>query len=256
MAEGLFENAAPFGDAAPTATAPEGNRRTKLYPWDSVASQLFEPHGESAFDNMSLKKVWEAAMKGNRKAAYHSHLCASQANDAWHVGAGLSLTAASLLAAIRHFRTEEMKQLLKPDLYAKVEAELGALEPVFIALNMGKGSQVQRDTGSFREAKRQKTSASTAEPNTATPEEVQRAAVTFHAWLEKPKSPFRSLLFILSGSNTYYAAHVAETVARAAVQEKPMSQDDFKNAMIARMSQAPAPAATAKGSDASGLFDL
>ena len=88
----------------PVAAEQPSNRRTKLFPWDSVASKLFEPHRESALDKLSLQDVWTAASKGNKKAMYHSHLCADLASDTWHVGAGISLTAASLLAAINNFR--------------------------------------------------------------------------------------------------------------------------------------------------------
>ena len=151
MSAGLFDNT--DGGAPPAATDQVAGRRTKLFPWDSVATQLFEPHGESALDAMSLKQIWEAAMKGNKKAAYHSHLC-DKTTDAWHVGAGISLTAASLLAAIKHFRNPDIKKIIVPELYAKVENELQALEPKLQLLNLGKGSQSQKD--SFRAAKRLK----------------------------------------------------------------------------------------------------
>ena len=47
-----------------------------------------------------------------------------QIPDPWHVGAGVSLTAAAPLAAIDKFRSPDMKQLIKQDLYDKVAEEL------------------------------------------------------------------------------------------------------------------------------------
>ena len=70
MSEGLFGSSS-CGDAAPTQPKPEEKkRRVKLFPWDSVATQLLEPFGESSFDTMSLDKLWTAAARGNRSAAY------------------------------------------------------------------------------------------------------------------------------------------------------------------------------------------
>ncbi|CAE7369786.1 unnamed protein product, partial [Symbiodinium sp. CCMP2456] len=154
MAEGLFERAALAADAA----APK-NKRIKLYKWDSVAAQLLEPYGESVLDTMSLKQVWQATTDGNKQAAYHSHLCADLQTDAWHVGAGVSTTAAAIEAAIKNFDTENMRMFSREDLYAKVIEEINQLKPVLEKLNVGRGSQkMEAGPGGFKEAKRQKTS--------------------------------------------------------------------------------------------------
>ncbi|CAE7285846.1 Usp17le [Symbiodinium sp. KB8] len=232
MADGLF------GAGEQAETVKKAERRVKLCPWDSVAAQLLEPYGESAFDSLTLDKLWSAASRGNRKARYHSHLCAAQEEDAWHVGAGISQTAASLLAAIKNFRSKDMQQLIKPDLYTKVEEEINTLEPTLKVLNLGRGSQTQQDTGSFRETKKRKIGDAPAEMPTAA--DMAKAARALHAWLKQERSPFRSLLFSLSGSNSYYTAHVAETVARAAIAQKPMTADHFEEAMQARMGKTPA----------------
>ena len=79
--------------------------------------------GASSFDTLSLEQLRGAARRGNKSAANHSHLCAPQDADPWHVGAGVSLTAAALLAAIDKFRSPDMKQLIKQDLYNKVPQE-------------------------------------------------------------------------------------------------------------------------------------
>ena len=256
MTDGLFGASAP---QEAEATLAAGARRAKLYPWDSVAAQVLEPHGSSSFDSMSLQQVWQAASRGNKKAAYHSHLCASQSEDGWHVGAGLSITAATLLSAAEHFRSNEMKALIKEELYAKVEDELRTLVPVLQILNLGKGSQQgSKDTSSFKDAKKRKLTPTIATGPTASPEQMNKAAADFHAWLSQDRSAFRSLLLILSGSNTYFTGHVAETVARAAVAHKPMTSADFQVAMKTRMSSIPPPSESSGqgASDASGLLQL
>ena len=185
MADGLFAEA-PAAAAVPADQTT--GRRTKLFPWDPVAAQLFEPHGESALDTVTLKQMWEAAAKGNKRAAYHSHLCADQATDGWHVGAGIFMTAASLLAAIKHFRTPEMKKLINTEFYEKADSELKDLEPMLHMLSLGKGSQSQKDTGSFRAAKRQKATAGGVDSGVATEADIMKAAKGFHEWRSKPKS--------------------------------------------------------------------
>jgi len=250
MASSLFEPA----DAA--AAAPTTERRTKLYPYDSVAAQLLEPFGESALDSMSLQQLWKAASDGNKKASYHSLLCADKVADKWRVGAGISTTAAALQAAIKHVESPDMEKLLRPELHAKIIQETEQLKPILDMLNVGRGSQKQdRDTGSFREAKRQKTTG-TSSVHAYTEAQVLDATKKFHAWLSQDKSAFRGALYILSGSNTYYTAHTAEMVARACVHCKPLSLEEMCECMKARLTKPAEPQQTAHSStDATGLFD-
>ena len=246
-----------FGaDALPAEAPQQEERRTKLYGYDAVAAQMLEPHGESPLDKMSLEQLWKGTAKGNGKTAYHSHLAAPQETDPWHVGAGISMTAAALLAAVKHFRSSGMQNLMKADLYQKVKKEVDVLEPMLLALNFGKGSQSQKNTGSFREAKRARTTASASLEAVVVHQASLKAAAEFRTWLVQDRSPFRSLLFILSGSNSYYTGHTAEVVARAAVKCKPMSEKDFVDAVKARMQKAEAKDESgAAASDGTGLFD-
>ena len=88
----------------------------------------------------------------------------------------------------------------------------------------------------------------------ANPMDPLKAASEFRAWLLKEKSAFRSFLFILAGNNTYYTGHTAELVARAAVKCKPMSEQDFLQAVTARMRK-PETQDSSKACDGTGLFD-
>ena len=239
MADGLF---AAGDDTAVPKT--KEDRCAKLYPYDSVAALMLEPFGESAVDSMSLEQVWPGMVKGNKRAAYHSHLAASQETDGWHVGAGVSLTAAALLAAIKNLKEGDTQKLIMPSLYEKVMQEVKQLEPILEALNFGKGSATATPTSSFRDAKRMKLTASTPVTGAST------SAID-------PESALRSMLFILSGNNSYCAGHVAELVACAAVSCKPMSEERFVAAVKARM-QKPAEKPQSGGaasSDAASLFD-
>eukprot|EP00439_Symbiodinium_sp_Y106_P043254 s1293_g5.t1 len=108
--------------------APKQERRVKLYSYDSVAAQMLEPFGECALDGMTLEQIWKGTAKGNKRFAYHSHLAAPQDSDPWHAGAGISMTAAALLASVRNFRTEDMKNLILPKLYQKAVFALPGFE--------------------------------------------------------------------------------------------------------------------------------
>ena len=253
MSDALFADAE---NAAPAPSESAGPRRTKLFPWDSVAAQLLEPYGESALDSMSLKQVYDAASRGNKTAAYHSHLCADQASDAWHVGAGVSMTAAALLAAFRHIETADIGKLIMPELLAKVKIEIDDLTPHLRILDMGKGSQSQKDTGSFRAAKRMRTTGSGTNVEPVTEADLRASAKAMHAWLRRDKTPLRSLLFLLGGGNTYYTAHTAEVVARACIRHKPITEEQFVEAVVTRSkSKEVVPETKSAGSDATGLFD-
>ncbi|CAE7648585.1 unnamed protein product [Symbiodinium sp. CCMP2592] len=252
MASGLFEQV----DNEPVEQDKKKERRVKLFSYDSVAAQMLEPYGENGLDSLTLQQVWAGTSKGNKSCVYHSHLAADQSSDAWHVGAGISMTAAALLAAIANFKSPNMKNLIVPTLYDKVLLEVTTLEPILLALNFGKGSASATDTGSFRAAKKAKLTTSADVSATGSTVDPADAAVKFRNWLLQEKSAFRGFLFVLSGKNSYYSGQVAELVARSAVTCKPMSEQDFVNAVKARM-QKPEEGLGSKvaGSTPSGLFD-
>ena len=250
MSGGLYGGFDADAEAAPELKKEE--RRVKLFAYDSVASQLFEPYQESVLDDLSLKDVWDGAAKGNKKALYHSHLCADLGSDPWHVGAGVSQTAGILKLAIKNWQSQDMQRLVKEELRDKVNAEVEKLVPILDKLDLGKGSQQNRDTGSYRSAKKARIFAPVTQAPTE--EELVEATQALHRWLSAKQSPFRSLLFILSGRGTYYAAHAAEVVARAAVSQKPLSSEDMVKAVRARVSKPAESSAPAAGSDGTGLF--
>ena len=140
MAErsGLSRASAAASDAASIATS-SVEKRPKLFPYDSVPSQLFESFGPGMTSDVNLAQLWKGFGAGNKKAQFHTALAASQDDDAWRVGSGLSLTAQSLLAAIDELRDDEMKALIKDEPCKRVIAEADALVPYLRVLDMGKG---------------------------------------------------------------------------------------------------------------------
>ncbi|CAE7346620.1 UBP25 [Symbiodinium natans] len=100
------------------------------------------------------------------------------------------------------------------------------LTPHLEVLNEGKGSQSDsKDTGSFRSVKKRRTGTSSAfDSAPATDEQLVAAVKAFYNWCQAPKSPLRSMLFLLSGGNTFYTSHCAGLVARACIQHKPMTE--------------------------------
>ena len=175
MASSLFDAA-----ATETPEIPKVERRVKLFSYDAVAAQLLQPFGESNVDTLSLQQLWKATSDGNKQAAYHSHLCADKDADPWHVGAGISTTAAALQAAVKNLESEDMKRLIRPELYEKIMTEANELKPVLEMLNIGKGSQKQEASGStMRQAKRAKVGSSTVHAYTEA--EVLQATKKFHA---------------------------------------------------------------------------
>ena len=59
---------------------------------------------------------------------------------------------AALLASVRNYRTQDMKNLIVPKLYQKVQEEVDVLEPILLAFNFGRGSANQEYSEGFRDA--------------------------------------------------------------------------------------------------------
>ena len=252
MSEGLFDSAraAPEEAATPQEKKP---KRTKLFSYDSVAAQVLEPFGSNNFDDMSLEAIWKSTLAGNSKTAYYSHLCADGETDGWHIGAGISQTAAALLSAIEHYKHEHVRAMLQKTICDKIDADIKGLEPHLAILNMGRGSQKEKNMGSFRAAKKARLTSDGRGP--VSEADVKAAAKAVHQWLSLTSSPFRSFLYLTGKGNVFYGAHVAEVVARAAIAHKPLGKDAFIAAVVARASK---PEETATGQPAtgsSGLFD-
>ena len=231
---GLFGASATASDAASIEPS-SMEKRTKLFPYDSVPSQLFEPFGPSMASDGFWHSCGRGAAAGNKKAQFHTALAASQDDDAWRVGSGLSLTAQSLLAAI------------KDEPYKRVIAEADALVSYLRVPDMG----------SFRQLKKRRVQTAAAAAVLVVVRldaAVANAAKQFHQWLSKEVSPLRHLLNLLAGKGSFYGGHVNERVARACILHKPANEADFIAAALARSRTTGSAAAAGPAPRPSGLF--
>ena len=251
-AAGLFA-AAP---GSPEMGAAQGaSKRVKLYPYDQIGAKLFNPFGESVITRAPLEDLWKTTTNGSKKVAFYSLLAADQTKDSWRVGAGISITAQSILAAIEQLELQRFQKVIVKELYEKAMTEATALKPVLEVLNFGKGGE--KDTGassSLSSLKRKKQDSAPAKPMPTEPA-VNDAIKKLHDWLQQKQSPLRGLLTIVAGEGTFYAAHCAEKTARACISCKPASVEDWKAAANTRRKSAkPVSEAYAVDDDLQGLF--
>lgn len=241
---GLFaDDAEPAGQVAAGSKAEPASRRTKLMPWDNVAAVLLDPFGTSMIHNITTDALYAATANGNKKAAYHSHLCAPLDSDPWHVGAGVSITAQTLLEAFDRLETKAVVGILDKTLYAKAMAKANKLRPHLQNLYFGKGSATanpaQTSFAALKKRKFQEMQDAGSRPtSTASEAQILASARELHTWLSTEKCPLRGLLATLAQGGAFYAAQCAEKTARAIAAHKPLSAEDLGNAALARAKSA------------------
>ena len=254
---GLF-GAPAAAAAAPAAAA--GPRREKLKRWDHVAVQALDPQGKSAIHDTNLKSLWKDVTGGNKAVAFHSCLAS---DEKYRAGVGWSQTAQSLLVMIEEIKevdptkpTKYLGQVLKPDIFKKVHEEALSLEPHLKVMNAGKGSQATKEvaTGFGNMRKKQRTDEKGPLP---TDDAINQAVDVVYAWLNKEHSPLRGVLSILSNGGVYYQAACAEKTARACISKKPMTKDEVKESVKARLKDGRSDDDDeAAPNDVSGLFGV
>ena len=240
---GLFDATVP-APSSPTfdnkkkKDAKPHERRTMLKPYDSVSSQLLEPHGKSLLPMMTLPDLWKMTAAGNYKAKFHSLLCADQSDDPWRVGAGVSRTAGAVKQGILGLQNPNVKAVIKDDLYSKAIKEANDLMPHLNILDFGKGSAKGKESSttfaSFKKFKGADGTASARPPIDRSENNIKEAAKKFYQWLKREKSPLRGLLSILGNGGEFYTSFVAEKVGRAAIHHKPMTEIEWQEAVLAR----------------------
>ena len=253
-AAGLWSGAGGQADE-PTAKKPkvdDGERRTKLYPHDSVACQFLNPYGSNSFDAVGTAELWKAVARGGKKVAFHSELAAEKETGGdWSVGVGISRYAETMLGAITQLKQEDVKKLLAKGPYEKAMAEAIALESHFQALHAGKGSKPDGDyVSSIAALKRGKAAAKRA----PTEEELKVAVEAVYAWARKDASALRAVLSILAGNGAFWSGYASEKTFRAAVAEKPLDAQALLRAACERASGRPSASAGSKPDDIRGLF--
>ena len=229
-------------------TGKAADRRDKLYPNDTVASQFLNPYGSSGFSSVPEGTLWKSVAKGNKAVMFHSELAADP-DDEWRNSVGLSRTAQSIEAAIHKLKEPNMKLLLKETHYAKAMQDADALLPHVRVLNAGEGSEGNADyVGNLKSLTRQPD----ADKRQCTPEEAQASAKYLHKWLATDSSPLRGMLSVLAGDGCFWSGYASAKTARACALHKPMSADQMVRHASKRSTAVPTPAAAS--SDAAGLF--
>lgn len=187
-------------------------RRVKLRDEDSVAKLLFHPWEKSPLTDLQPMDLWNHAKEGDDWVAYHTELAATESSGGcYRVGVGLSRCAGIIKKSIGEFRTSNIKNIIKEELWAQVDADVKALEDALEVLDFGKGSQAG---ASARVSLKSLRRGSAPEGVQHTEEAMKEAAKMLHDWLSKPGTPLRAMLSILAGGGLFFAAHAAEKTLR------------------------------------------
>ena len=230
-------------------------KRTMLRPWDTTAAQLLNPYGRSDVVSMSLSDIWKAVSEGSTKARFHSELAATEETGGnYRVGVGLSRFAETLLVGIGGLADKNIVQLLKEEPLRRAMLEAEALAPSLKILAAGKGRQTGVESSGIGFGKLRKEKAKLKDTPKHTAEEIDAAAKAVYAWLTKPQSPLRAVLSIQSSGGSFYAANIADKVARAWVSQKPASEEDVCAAARARVCGNGPPIQAGNYDDTQGLF--
>ena len=242
---GLFSEAAN-GDANDSSKRAGGalseERRTKLRRYDHVASQAINPYGVSTIRAASTKDLWRTVSNGGRTAMHHGNMAATGASGGdYRCGVGLSQFAQAILAATTEMGSATCGKLLNKQARDAASTEAADLEPHLSILDAGKGSESSdkgggKGFGSLRAAGGDERDRPAADKITLATQEV-------HAWLSNNGSPLQAMIHLLSGGGAFFAASCAEKTARACIEHKPATRNDFERWMVARWSPVVGPSA-------------
>ena len=247
---GLFD-----GSPSPKRGAPaggDGERRTKLRRYATVAAQALNPYGVSSVEHASCADLWGVCTEGHKAAHFLTELAATDATGGdMRAGIGISKTAQVLVAAIETLKLDVNKKWIAEEPYAKAIAEADELLPHLNVLNCGTSGIGERRSKGFASMGGGRNDRAPASDAAAT----GAAAAALHKWLAKDRTPLRGMLGLLSGGGVFYAAAVAEKTARAWLHCKPASEEQAVRAAQARHAGA-AGARAASGSSAGANEDF
>ena len=185
-------------------------KRSCLRHYDLMTSQVINPMGRSGFSDSSSKTIWDLCCKGNYGCLYHSELCDK---DPLRRNRGLSRAAEVLYKAMERLLTSEKVVLvLKPAIFIEVKKEADVLTPHLHVL-------WNKDVVSGSAQKSAKSIAYYANKpvSVADPEAIEASAKVLHAWLSKPETILREVLFAMSDGGIFFTAEVTIMVSEAFV---------------------------------------
>ena len=182
-------------------------KRKMLRRADYASSQMFNPHNPSAIEIAPLESLWQVVSKGSKWTEFYSYLAD---DDAVRQGVAISQFAQTILHAMRQFREDRVRIILKDEIYKKVKAVVDELYPHFEVLDGGQRGGIGGGFG-----KLSKTVIAKDEG------QVDSAAKAIYEWLQKPSDPFRAYLQIMSGAGMSFAAQCEEKIMRSYIKHKP-----------------------------------
>ena len=211
-------------------------KRICLRHYDMPPAQLLNPMGQSGISDISLDKLWEVVLKGNKAATHFSNLCFE---DDKRRNIGISQAAEVLHKAVVLLETNpHCKVILKERILHQALQEAAALKPHLQLLNAG--PRGRSDAGSIRSVA-YATSSVGAASGVPDMETLVRSGSAVFDWLMEDTSVLRSLLSCLAAGGLFYSAHCQERVLRAFVVTgipagPPDRKDVFLRAACARRS--------------------
>lgn len=235
-------------------------KRTKLTELDTVAKQAMNPYGISIIDEQPLVKVYRAAQKGNKWAAFHAELCSDDVARQGIYWSRFCETHVNIITALKE--RDDLRACINVKVLTKAIAEADVLLPHFARLNTGKMAMQDKDEDTFGGLKRRKANgAATSEKPTPSPEEIEESATALFGYIEQgTASNLRMLINFLSSGGVFYAGQAMDLTVRGWHEDANPRAASVINALKARhaaQSSSTNPAGPSKRKERAtgGLFD-
>ena len=215
----------PSGSTSGRDGGPPAAKRTCLRHYDQVSKQVLNAMGASGVETAPLKKLYEVMASGNKGVKCFSNLCYE---DPKRQRIGVSQTCEVLEAAIERLLTDDLKHVLKDNVYELAVAEAKELLPHVKTLNTGPLPDAQSASASsiafYGSNKRSR-------PIPA-PADSKAAAGKLYEFLINTKSMLRAVLQVLSSGGLWYNGATWDKAMRAWLQVKGVSKTDFQNLSV------------------------
>ena len=193
----MLSQAASTSEQAPEE--PASKRRNYVARGDYASTQIFEPFKPCGIEEMNPASMFTMAEKGSRYVTHHSHFADV---DPYRQGIAISQFAQLMKHVCDRFRSDRIKHMLRPELYARIKVVVDELYPHFEILDGGQLRRVVRGSSQLR--------ASSLKPIN----DVEVAVKNVVQWLSKDKDPLRGFMAAFSCEGVTYAGQVEEKLAR------------------------------------------
>lgn len=199
--------------------------KRRLAPYDLMPSQMHNSEAESGIVSVNLEKVWETLNKGNDGCVYHLEVCD---RDKGKQGYGVLRCLKSikdggdfLLKSTTHEVFNGSKQL------KAAIADYNSVKGDVEALCMASSRYASLDSAaSVAYASRQNRMPAT---------DVSQHAKKVWAWMNLPKSAFRSMMIFLGQGGTLFNVQVYDKSLRAFVAHGGIDEEGFISVLQARL---------------------